>query len=536
VTTTTTVNRFTTDADGLAALLQPRDDLLLEAPVAEPPAGIPVEDAAAGTTIHRFTCAAGPFERYDRSVEARPAAPLDDGDEASAFEVVEEIRWKSAIPIWGGLFRPLIRRQLQRDAAPAPGAPPAAPWWSPPARLDARSAQVLSRLCGLSMLTGYLGTTITQTLTFAADEFGSSKAAQGTTLSAVRVGVLLSLLLMAAADRRGRKRLLTVCAVGGAVASAAGALAPSLWVLGGTQTFARAFSTALALLIAVVAAEEMPAGGRAYAASVLSMTAALGAGLAVALVSVADLAPWAWRTIYVVPILLLGVFMKMASRLPESRRFLRPHGRATLRGHRGRLALLAASGFFGLLFLAPVTQFQNDFLKDEHGFSAPMLTLFTFATNTPAGIGIVVGGKLADQRGRKLVGAIGTIGGASLLALAYQLSGVGLWAAWLTGSILAAMTVPALGVYGPELFPTALRGKANGLITLGGVAGSSVGLTIAGRLGDHYDRMGPGIALLALGPLVVAALVVLLYPETAHLELEELNPEDAPEALAPPIL
>ena len=38
------------------------------------------------------------------------------------------------------------------------------------------------------------------------------------------------------------------------------------------------------------------------------------------------------------------------------------------------------------------------------------------------------------------------------------------------GAILAAMTVPALGVYGPELFPTALRAKANGLITLGSVA------------------------------------------------------------------
>jgi hypothetical protein len=31
----------------------------------------------------------------------------------------------------------------------------------------------------------------------------------------------------------------------------------------------------------------------------------------------------------------------------------------------------------------------------------------------------------------------------------------------------------------------------------------------------------------ALGPVVVAALVAAKYPETAHLELEEINPEDA---------
>jgi len=519
---TTTTNRFETDDAGLAALLVPREDLVLEA---RDPA--PRSDGA-----HQFICAEGPFEHYERTVVATAAGP-------GRLHIEEAIRWRSAIPLWGRIFRPLIERQLQRTKAPpAPDEDqPAAPWWSPPSRLDARASAILSRLCGLSMLAGYLGTTLTQTLTFAADEFGASQAAQGTTLSAVRVGVLLSLVLMGAADRRGRKRLLTVCAVGGAVASAAGALSPSLWVLGGTQTFARAFSTALALLIGVVAAEEMPAGGRAYAASVLAMTAALGAGLAVALVVFADAAPWAWRIIYVVPVLLLGLFLKVADRLPESRRFVRPHGQATLRGHRGRLALLGASGFFALLFLAPVSQFQNEFLKDEHGFSAPMLALFTFATSTPAGIGIVVGGKLADQRGRRIVGAIGMVGGAAFLALSYQLSGPGIWLAWLMGATLAAMTVPALGVYGPELFPTALRGKANGLITVGSVVGSAVGLTVAGRLGDHFGRLGPGIAMLGLGPLVVAALVILFYPETAHLELEELNPEDAlGTRLAPPML
>lgn len=518
----TTTNRFTADDAGLAALLVPRDDLLAEAP--EP-------DAGDGT--HRFSCAEGPFDAYERSVTATPVG-------ADRFEVTEEVRWELAIPIWGGLFRGLVRRQLQRDEAPAPidpaASPARAPWWSPPARLDARGTQVLSRLCGLSMLAGYLGTTISQTLTFAADEFGATKSAQGATLSSVRIGVLLSLVLVSAADRRGRKALLTVCAAGGALASFAGALAPSLWVLGGTQTVARAFSTALALLIGVMAAEEMPAGGRAYAASVLAMTAALGGGLAVILVSFADTAPWAWRIVYVVPVLLLPGYLAIARRLPESRRFLRPHGRATLRGHRGRLALLMASGFFGLVFLAPVSQFQNDFLKDEHAFTAPMLALFTLATNTPGGIGIVIGGRLADVRGRRMVGAIGTLGGAALLAIGYQTSGALLWVTFAVGTVVAAVTVPALGVYGPELFPTALRGKANGLITLGSVAGSSVGLVIAGRLADHYGRMGPGIALLAIGPLVVALLVLALYPETAHLELEELNPEDAPATgFAPPL-
>lgn len=519
----TTTNRFVVDDDGLARLVAPRDDILLEAPL-EVPEG----------AVARLACEEGPFRTYERTVAVVGTVVDVDGgtpdDRAPRHEVEERIEWELGIPLWGALFRPLVARQLRRSEPPepvGPDGPGRPPWWSPPARLDLRATTVLSRLCGLSMLTGYLGTTITQTMTFAAEEFGASKQAQGATLSAVRIGILLSLVLMAAADRRGRKKLIAVCAVGGAIASAAGALSPGMWALGGTQTFARAFSTALALLIGVVAAEEMPAGGRAFAASVTAMTAALGAGVAVALLPIADLAPWAWRIIYVLPLLGLGFFLKVSSAMPESRRFLRPHARTTMRGHRGRLALLATAGFFGLIFLAPVAQFQNDFLRDEHGFQAWQLTLFTFATSTPAGIGIVVGGRLADERGRRLIGSIGTLGGAIFLALGYQASGAGLWICWLAGTMIAAMTVPALGVYGPELFPTALRGRANGFITLGSVIGSAVGLTLAGRFADRFGELGPGMAILAIGPLIVVGLVLAFYPETAHLELEAINPEDA---------
>jgi MFS family permease len=395
-------------------------------------------------------------------------------------------------------------------------------------------------LCGLSMLTGYLGTTITQTMTYAAKEFGASTAAQGATLATVRVGVLLSLVLVTMSDRRGRHKLLLVCAVGGIAASAAGAASPGLVALGATQTVARAFATALALLIGVVSVEEMPAGGRAYAASVLAMTAALGAGMAVILLPLADLGLYAWRIVYIVPLLGLPFFVRLARRIPESRRFTKPHGRATMRGHRGRLALLGAASFFGLVFLAPVSQFQNEFLRSEHGFTAIEITIFTLATNTPGGIGIVVGGRLADLRGRRIVGAVGLIGGAVLLTVAYQVAGALLWITWMVGTVVAAATVPALGVYGAELFPTALRGRANGLITLAGVAGSSVGLILAGRFDSHFGSFGPGMAILAIGPFIVAALVMTLYPETAHVELETLNPEDAlgggAAGLAPPLL
>ena len=94
------------------------------------------------------------------------------------------------------------------------------------------------------------------------------------------------------------------------------------------------------------------------------------------------------------------------------------------------------------------------------------------------------------------------------------------------------MVVPALGVYGPELFPTSLRGRANGGISILGVTGSVLGLAIAGALSDRWNGLGPALALLSIGPLLMAVLVLVKYPETVHRELEDLNPEDRLDAAA----
>ena len=110
----------------------------------------------------------------------------------------------------------------------------------------------------------------------------------------------------------------------------------------------------------------------------------------------------------------------------------------------------------------------------------------------------------------------------------YLGSGWSIWVFSALATLVGAMSVPALGVYGPELFPTSSRGLANGGINLLGVGGSVLGLLVAGTLADRWGSFSPTMLVLAVGPALVVLIVALLYPETANTELEDLNPEDAP--------
>ena len=43
---------------------------------------------------------------------------------------------------------------------------------------------------------------------------------------------------------------------------------------------------------------------------------------------------------------------------------------------------------------------------------------------------------------------------------------------------------------------------------------------------DLFDNYGHAFALVAAGPLLAALLVISKFPETARVELEDLNPGD----------
>ena len=525
--------------DELQRLLRPRSDVVVEEPYTPEPEDAPALEAPAPEAA--FRAVGGPFTHYRRTVHI-----LERGD--AECLVRQRISYRLSVPVWGWFMTPLANRELRR-----PRSDGTQPFWAPAERLDPRAGQVLGVLCLLSVVAGYLGTLLSQTITFAFDEFDAGLATQGNTLAAVRVGVLIALALVFLADRRGRRPVLLFSATAGCLIAAAGAASVGVWSYGASQMVSRSLSTAMFVLLVVISAEEVPAGSRAYAVSVLTMAAGLGSGMVVWLLPLADLGLRAWRILFLAPLLALPLLLFCARRLPESRRFRgeparpgesaargpapEPGAHAERRARRARrLTLLGIGALLFSMFSAPASQFLNEFLRSERAFSASDITVFQLSINTPAAIGVLIGGRFSDVRGRRRIAAVGFIAAAAFIVLRYAQDGWPMWMWGVLAGIFGAATVPVMGAFGGELFGTSSRARSNGQITVLGVLGSVIGLQIVGRFTDAGGDFWHVFAMVAGAPLALALLVLLRFPETASRALEDLNPEDrSPEGPGPEV-
>ena len=186
--------------------------------------------------------------------------------------VVETTEYRLAIPWFGWLFALAAARArsrqppARRDAAARGGRHPTGSTRGP--------VVVLGLLAAASLAVGYLNTLFTQTVNFAADEFGASERGAGRRRHrrALRDRVRASACVVLAdrvgpapdAARRGGRCAPLLCALGrGRAVVRRGS--PS------RRPSAGPIAIALGLLVGIVAAEEMPRNCRAYAVSLLAL-------------------------------------------------------------------------------------------------------------------------------------------------------------------------------------------------------------------------------------------------------------------------
>ena len=405
-------------------------------------------------------------------------------------------------------------------------------WALPSDTLTPRQRHIVLLMALASMSAAFTNTLFTQTVAYAADEFGIATSGQGIGAAVVRWGILICLPLVVLADRRGRRPMVLAVAWIAPIVCALGAVAPSFPFLVATQAIGRPLGLTLDILIAVIAIEEMPKNSRAFATGVLAMCSGFGAGIAVTALPLADIGERTWRLVYLITLVWLIVAIALTKWLPESQRFEKQHDSFSARHLRSLPALRQNLGrictvvFLTNVYIATASIFQNRYLKETRGYSAALVAIFTIATSMPAGLGLLVGGRIADERGRRIIGATMVPVGALLMALSFAVSGPAMWAIAIAGGLALGISYPAMAVYRGELFPTHVRSIAGGIIMTSALIGGSIGLIGGGYVLDTGIRYGTVMLWLALGPVIASLIVWFRYPETAHLELEDIVPDD----------
>lgn len=364
----------------------------------------------------------------------------------------------------------------------------------------------------------------------------------GALVALIRFGAIFSLALAVLADRMGRRRLLIAAVAGCALGNVGSAFAQSGLMLAWLQMATRLFLHAQILLAGVIISEELSAENRGWGLGILTAVGGMGGALTVLAYAFVDVLPYGWRFLFVLGGFGLFCVPWLWRSLQETRRFADHRAerldqgeempawqplRDIVRLHGWRLAALVGVVTPLAVILEPGSVFVSKHLQDGLGYSAAQVGLMMGLCGAAAPVGNMLAGSVSDRMGRRPV----TIGMSLLLSLAiavfYNASGVvavvlGLAALFLSmGGLMVLHAALAT-----ELFPTGLRSTAGGVREAVTTVGASLGLWVLSLLfavtGSHAVSITWVLVLTPVSPLIL-----LLIPETARCELEEISPGGA---------
>lgn len=361
-------------------------------------------------------------------------------------------------------------------------------------------------------------------------EFGLSKATMGGLTSVALVasaagGILFGRL----ADRIGRVRAMTLSILVYSLATAGLATSQSVWHLVAWRVLVGIGMGGEWSAGTVLVAETWPAKHRAKAMGLMQSGWAIGALLAAGL-SALILEPYGWRALFLVGALpaLLAFIIRRTVREPEvwtvrrseasrwGEMFSREFRKKTL------LATLLSSsvlvGYWGVTSWLPAF-LATSVGEGGAGLSVTKSASWMIALQIGAFLGYITFGLIADRIGRRPAFTLFMIGAAGIVPLFAV--GTRSPALLLTlGPLVGYFTHGYFSLFGAmlaELFPTRIRGSAQGFCYNGGrLASAAAPYAIGAAAATH--GLGLSIAANSMAFLVAAGLIWLL-PETKGVEL-----------------
>jgi MFS family permease len=405
---------------------------------------------------------------------------------------------------------------------------------------------LLSLLMSVTIFEGYDVTIFHLCTPDIAKTFHLDDRAVGTMASFVRLGGMLSFFLVMISDRIGRKPIISATVLCYALFTFLTAISRGLASFTLFQSAAQIFLSAEFGVAIIMISEEFPDSSRGRGVALLHMVGLLGVVAGGLLYGrVAD-SRFGWRGMYFIGILplLLVAFLRRnlretarfeslrASRTPAQIANLKKfgasiaHAFAPLTGpYRGRLLLVAILwNSVGLVGTPAVTFFSLYAKRDHHWTSAQIGQAVVIAYIIGA-FGHLAAGWMLDRVGRKItISATYIVGAASVYALFQSNT---------HGAILTAMIImviafqsarSATATYSAELFPTEIRATSYSMTVnlMGSLAGLLTPFTV-GALSRSMGGLGNAVAVVSIGPVIGAAIVMLFAPETRGVKLEELG-------------
>ena len=173
------------------------------------------------------------------------------------------------------------------------------------------------------------------------------------------------------------------------------------------------------------------------------------------------------------------------------------------------------------------------FLKSERHLSVIGTSGYTVMVQLGSFVGFVIGAHLADYIGRKLTTILFCIASACATYV-YMVIPIGavlmLFLGFLMGALSSARQGPT-GAMLTELYPTSIRGTAQGFVYNGGRAIGALCPAVIGYVAANM-KLGFAIAVLGVFANGIAVLAVFFLPETKNKELIPADLEVAAGATA----
>ncbi|QZP09375.1 MFS transporter [Caenibius sp. WL] len=412
-----------------------------------------------------------------------------------------------------------------------------------PAAIAAGTGEKLTReqfitLAMLAVVVMFEGFDISATsvvLPYLSKEFSTPTERLGDALAVIALGSMAAWMLLRLADRFGRRPLLLLAAAGFSLGSLATVLTWNIASYTAIQFVTRALLVGQVALAYLIVSESLPAHLRGRANGMLGAMGSFGAALPFLAIGPALESPLGWRMLFVIGAAPLLMMPLLLWRLRETPIWLAVRGRGLARPSAlAELRLLLAPHlrmrFFAMSALWFIVNFASSvgglfftlYVVKERHWPASDLAAIAPLGLVGAFVGYMGAGLLSDAIGRRWTVSLfaGLLG--LLTVSCYASTG---WHA-ITASFVGLQTM--LGVWtvaytlNSELFPTELRGAANGWCNnLIGRWGVVIAPAVMGNLGAQLGGIGPAATALAAVAWLAIPLVLFLIPETRGQQLDQ---------------